>query len=227
MTEKRRLAADEPRRPRNAAATREAILHSALAAFSRYGYDGVGVRDIARAAGVTGVLVNRYFGSKEELFAATVEVAFADRSLFEGDPTLLAERLAEVVMSKSRMVAKPINPFHMLLRSAPNPRAATILRDSIARHFERPLQTFLPGPKASERAALIIAVMAGFQLLHGVIGSKALSDARRASLAGDLKTVFQLLIDGAARGAPPPVRRSRPEALGRQLPYPRQFRNQP
>jgi AcrR family transcriptional regulator len=169
-----------------------------LAAFSRYGYDGVGVRDIARAAGVTGVLVNRYFGSKEELFAAAVEVAFADGSMFEGDSTLLAERLTAVVMSRSKMVGKPMDPFLMLLRSAPNPRAATILRDSIARHFERPLQAILPGPKASERAALILAVMAGFQLLHGVIGSKALSDARRASLAGGLKTVFQLLIAAPA-----------------------------
>jgi AcrR family transcriptional regulator len=217
MTERQRLPADEPRRPRNAAATREAILHSALAAFSRYGYDGVGVRDIAQAAGVTGVLVNRYFGSKEQLFAAAVEIAFADSSLFEGDSTLLAERLTVAVMSKSRMLAKPIDPFLMLLRSAPNPRAATILRDSIARHFERPLQAFTRGPKASERAALILAVMAGFRLLHGVIGSKALSDAGRASLAGDLKTVFQLLIDGSARSAPPSVRPSRLEKLDRPL----------
>jgi AcrR family transcriptional regulator len=65
MTEK--LQVDPPRRPRNAVATREAILHSALAAFSRHGYDGVGVREIARTAAVTGGLVNRYFGSKEQL----------------------------------------------------------------------------------------------------------------------------------------------------------------
>src|SRR5262245_24637290 len=58
----------EPRR-RNAAATRAAILASARAAFVRSGYDGAGVREIAAGAGVTAMLVNRYFGSKERLFA--------------------------------------------------------------------------------------------------------------------------------------------------------------
>src|ERR1700693_4947880 len=109
------------KRPRNAAATREAILRSALAAFSRYGYDGVGVREIAQTAGVTAVLVNRYFGSKEELFAAAVEIAFADRSLFEGDPSMLAQGLAATVMTKTDKDAEPMNPFFLLLRSAPNP----------------------------------------------------------------------------------------------------------
>src|SRR5258708_3429066 len=134
LAEKKRAPIAQPRRTRNAAATREAILHSALAAFSRCGYEGVGVREIARTAGVTAVLVNRYFGSKEELFAATVELAFADSSLFEGDLATLAKRLAATLMTKTE--TEPSSPFFMLLRSAPNPRAAEILRDGIARRFE-------------------------------------------------------------------------------------------
>ena len=62
----------EPRRRRNAAATREAILQSARVAFARSGYDGAGVREIAESAGVTAMMVNRYFGSKEKLFAEVV-----------------------------------------------------------------------------------------------------------------------------------------------------------
>jgi AcrR family transcriptional regulator len=62
----RQLPGDRDRKPtpraRNAAATRQAILQSALVAFTQHGYDGVGVREIARAAGVTAMLVNRYFG---------------------------------------------------------------------------------------------------------------------------------------------------------------------
>src|SRR6267378_1930138 len=134
MAEKQQLPSDQPKRPRNAVATREAILQSALVAFSRHGYDGIGVREIAQAAGVTAVLVNRYFGSKEELFAAAVEVAFADSSLFEGEPTTLAGRLTAAVMTKTDRDAEPIDPLLLLLRSAPNPRAAEILRESIARH---------------------------------------------------------------------------------------------
>src|ERR1700736_49737 len=133
MTEKQRLPVDPPKRPRNAVATREAILQSALAAFSRHGYDGIGVREIAQTAGVTAVLVNRYFGSKEELFAAAVELAFADNSMFEGEPATLARRLTEAVMSKTETHVEPNDAVLLLLRSAPNPRAAEILRQSIAR----------------------------------------------------------------------------------------------
>ncbi|MGZ5395564.1 MAG: TetR/AcrR family transcriptional regulator, partial [Mycobacterium sp.] len=43
-------------------ATRDAILTSAIAAFARAGYDGVGLREIAGDAGVTAMMVNRYFG---------------------------------------------------------------------------------------------------------------------------------------------------------------------
>ena len=51
-----------PKRRRNAAATRQAILESAREAFTRYGYDGVGLREIAQNAGVTAMLVNLGIG---------------------------------------------------------------------------------------------------------------------------------------------------------------------
>jgi AcrR family transcriptional regulator len=207
MIEKQRASIDRPKRQRNAVATREAILRSALAAFSRHGYEGIGVREIAQAAGVTAVLVNRYFGSKEELFAAAVETAFAERgNLFEGDSSTLAQRLTADVMTQAEKDAERINVFFLLLRSAPNPRAAEILRDSIARHFERPLKSLLRGPRAGERAAMTLAVVAGLSLFRTVIGSKALADANAASLSGDLQSMFQQLIDGAA-SPESPVRR--------------------
>ena len=61
------------KRTRNAAATRAAILGSARAAFVRSGYDGAGLREIAETAGVTAMMVNRYFGSKQLLFAEVLE----------------------------------------------------------------------------------------------------------------------------------------------------------
>jgi AcrR family transcriptional regulator len=190
-----RKLAVPPKRARNAAATRHAILSSALIAFSRNGYEGVGVREIAKAAGVTAVLVNRYFGSKEDLFSAAVEVAFSDSSLFEGESASLAERLTEAVLAKTERDADPIDPLLLLLRSAPNPRAAEILRDSIAQHFERPLKSLLTGPSASERATMILAFISGLQLFRKVIASKALTHATRSSLYVSMKATFQRLID--------------------------------
>jgi AcrR family transcriptional regulator len=185
-----------PSRTRNAALTREAILQSALAAFSRHGYDGIGVREIARAAGVTAVLVNRYFGSKEKLFSAAVEVAFSDSTLFQGDVSSLAHRLTQMVIAKTDKDADPIDPLLLLLRSAPNPQAAKILRASIARHFERPLQYLLTRPRARARAAMILAVISGLQLFRKVIASKALTQGSPSALHADIESTFQHLISG-------------------------------
>jgi AcrR family transcriptional regulator len=179
-----------------------------LAAFSRHGYDGIGVREIAQAAGVTAVLVNRYFGSKEELFSAAVELAFGDNSLFTADPTLLAQRLATRIVTKTEKGAEPTDVLLLLLRSAPNPRAADILRDGLARHFERPLTALLQGPRASERAAMIFALATGFAFYRRVIGAKALADASGASLFDDLAAIFQSLINEPA-ARPAPVRKGR------------------
>jgi AcrR family transcriptional regulator len=195
MTKKQTKPAEQPKRTRNAAATRDAILRSALAAFSRHGYDGVGVREIAQRAGVDAVLVNRYFGSKEALFAAAVEIAFSDNSWFTVDSSTLAQRLTEAVITITERDSEPIDPLLLLLRSAPNPRAAEMLRESIARHFERPLKSSLTGPWAGERAAMILAFIAGLQLFRKVIGSKALTEGTRAGLNPIIKATFQRLID--------------------------------
>jgi hypothetical protein len=83
----------------------------------------------------------------------------------------------------------------LLLRSAPNPRAAEILRERIARHFERPLKSLSMGPRSSERAAMFLALISGSQLFRKVIGSQALTKGTRASLSARMKATFQVLID--------------------------------
>lgn len=105
------------------------------------------------------------------------------------------QRVIEAIIAKTEKGADPIDPLLLLLRSAPNPRAAEILRESIARHFERPLKSLLMGPSASERAAIILAFISGLQLFRKVIGSKALTDGPRAGFYANVEATFQRLID--------------------------------
>src|SRR5271166_6786953 len=87
-----------PRRRRDAAATREAMLQAATRRFATHGYEHAGVREIAVDAGVTAALVNRYFGSKEGLFAEVIEGAFDIRQLLQGQGGDLADHLARVMV---------------------------------------------------------------------------------------------------------------------------------
>lgn len=57
--------------------TRDRILDAAREEFSERGYDKTSVRGIAKSAGVDSALVHHYFGTKEQVFEAAVEVAFA------------------------------------------------------------------------------------------------------------------------------------------------------
>src|SRR5690242_912334 len=59
-------------RPRGKTDTRNVILGAARRLFADTGYDKTSVRDVAAAAGVDPAMIRHYFGSKVELFRATM-----------------------------------------------------------------------------------------------------------------------------------------------------------
>jgi AcrR family transcriptional regulator len=116
-------------RKRDAATTRAAILAAARQAFSGDGYDRVGVRDIAGKAGVTAALVNRYFGSKKLLFAEAVLEAKGVGELLAGDRRTAGARLAAMMLDKDPHGKGGGDPLLAILRSAPDPEAAGVVRE--------------------------------------------------------------------------------------------------
>lgn len=89
-TESRGRAPDRRRAPE----TRARILDAAEALFSRLGYHGVSLRDIAGEAGVQVALSHYHFGSKEELFAAVIDRR-ADENVRGLEAALAAARRVE------------------------------------------------------------------------------------------------------------------------------------
>ncbi len=187
-------------RRRNAAATREAILESAIGHFARAGYDGVGVREIARDAGVTAMLVNRYFGSKELLFVEAVETSFAPAVFIGQDGVALAHDAATVLAAQSTPDAEPPAPFLIMLRSLSNPRATRIVRDAIERHVGARLALQLAGRGARVRADLILSVIGGVLLMRRIVTPRTLNGAETQLLANLLEDVFDSIIGAAPAG---------------------------
>jgi AcrR family transcriptional regulator len=64
--------------------TREAILAAARTAFAGKGYDQASIRAIAALAAVDPALVHHYFGTKEQLFLATMNVPFDPAEVLPG-----------------------------------------------------------------------------------------------------------------------------------------------
>ena len=90
------------RRPGNQD-TREAILAAAREAFAERGFDRTSIRAIATSAGVDPALVHHYFGTKDELFLATVQAPMDPAVLLprvlDGDVKELPERLLRTFLS--------------------------------------------------------------------------------------------------------------------------------
>ena len=200
MTTRRRTV--RPARKRDAVATRAAILTSARHAFARAGYDGAGVREIAKEAGVTAMLVNRYFGSKEQLFAEVV-AEIMTRPIILTEERLHSARggaeMAEALVNLTAAGGEPLDGFRIMIRSAASSRAAEIARAQIETHYHRALASALPGEYAPERAALLLAFVAGVQIMRQMIGLSALATCSPAVLATILGPVFQQLWEGQGR----------------------------
>jgi AcrR family transcriptional regulator len=193
------MSVPPPARRRNAAATREAILISARRAFARAGYDGAGVREIAAGAGVTAMLVNRYFGSKEQLFAEVLAATSATPTILTREnlkSSNLPETIAATLVDITQAADTPLEGFLIMLHSASSKRAAEIGREQIERGHQKTLTAALAGDLAPQRAALMLSLVAGFQVMRQMIGLSALAEAERSDLIKVLAPLFKQLIEG-------------------------------
>jgi hypothetical protein len=77
-------------------------------------------------------------------------------------------------------------------------------REQIDAHYHRTLTTALRGPHAPERAALVLAIVAGVQVMRQMGGLPALAAARPEALTTLLTPVLESLLEGdktrSARG---------------------------
>jgi TetR/AcrR family transcriptional regulator len=87
----RRAPAGEERR-RDSERSRARLLDAALEEFSRHGFAGARVGDIAERAGVNAQLIAYYFGGKDGLYRALLESWLADEAGF-ADPEMSLEDL--------------------------------------------------------------------------------------------------------------------------------------
>ncbi|HWH83180.1 MAG TPA: TetR/AcrR family transcriptional regulator, partial [Burkholderiaceae bacterium] len=133
-------------RTRDADRTQQAILMAAVAEFAEAGLGGARVERIAERAGVNKRLLYYYFGSKDDLFLAVLEHAYAD--IREAEKLLRLEHV-EPVTAIRRLVEFTwdyylANPqFLTLLNSENLHRAAHLKRSARIRELNSPLIALL------------------------------------------------------------------------------------
>ena len=181
-------------RPRNAAATRTAILEAASKRFAAESYEQVGMRDIARDVGVDPALISRYFGSKEDLFRAVLDDCSGDE-LMEGDRATFGERMADDLVygpAKDDDLAWLL----IMLKSAGSPKAAEIVQQLSVECFYQPFTEWLGGPDAPIRARILAGILMGVAVGRDLSGGMKLSPDECVRMKALLAPMLQDLADG-------------------------------
>lgn len=175
--------------------TREQILAAARTQFAEHGFEGTSMRSVARAAGVDQKLVSHWFGTKDELFAAAVEIPFEPedvvRLLDQGPRDTIGERLAAFFVG---VLTDPVaggRAVAIVRSAASSPGAAQVLRDTMVRQLLVPVARHVGADEPELRAELVASQVVGLVVLRRVVGVEPLTSLPAPVLAQVLAPTVQ------------------------------------
>ena len=149
------------------------------------------------------MLVNRYFGSKERLFAEVAADAMRNPIILTAENLAapdFAGALAQAVVRVTTPGATPLDGFLILLHSASSPKAAEIGREWLQRGHQSTLEAALTGPLARERAGVFLALVAGLQVMRQMVRLPPLAEADPAELQRLLEPLVRALLEDGREG---------------------------
>ncbi|EWS99753.1 TetR family transcriptional regulator [Intrasporangium oryzae NRRL B-24470] len=176
------------------------ILSSARELFSARGFRGTTMRAVAEGAGVDVALVPYYFGNKEGLFAATLELPVDPRAKLDA---AFAEGVDGAGVRIARAVVgvfddETVGPTMIgLVRSAMTDGTAhEAVRDFLVNVIVEGYAIHLDGPDARERAALAAAQIIGLAVARYVLRIEPLASMSVDEVVAYVGPALQRCLDG-------------------------------
>ncbi|MFN2478990.1 MAG: TetR family transcriptional regulator [Pseudonocardiaceae bacterium] len=179
--------------------TRAALLDAARAEFTERGFDGATVRAIAQRAGVDAAMVNHWFGGKDGLFVAALEIPVDPTEILsrilEGDPERTAERILRTFLSV--WDANGGGALAALVRSvASHEQAARLMREFLGRVIFGRIVTAVAPDQPQLRAALCGTQMVGLAMVRYVIRLEPLASADAHTVVTTIAPNLQRYLTG-------------------------------
>ena len=175
-------------------ATHERIVEAAARAIRRTGYDGTGVADIMKGAGLTHGGFYAHFASREAMLAEAADragsesVAMMERIGATAPPSRALQAMMEAYLSKAHVEGVETGCAAAALGSE-MPRQAPEVRRAATRRIKEMIDLVARQspdwgqPSAHERALVTVATMVGTLVLARAVDDPRLSDAlRKAAL---------------------------------------------
>ena len=175
--------------PRNAAETRQRILEAAKTLFSRGAYSGVGTRDIAAEAGVNLTLINRYFGSKKQLFA---EVIMSLGGPPDSPDTAKKQSLAAIMDFLSEEENQRKQELRLVLFSAMDSDVSDVISDFFL-HRSKVQAELMQGDNKETKAVLNFSTITGIALIALMFQASDRNKLDKAYLEKHFKDILDTL----------------------------------
>jgi AcrR family transcriptional regulator len=160
-------------RPRGKTDTRNVILAAARHTFAEAGYDKTSVREVAAAAGVDPGMIRHYFGSKAELFRATMGWPFEPDQIaariLGGERDGIGERLTRVFFEAWEQPDSQAPLLAILRGAATHDESANLVRQFIQGQVYRHIAAGVGGHDAELRIDLAMGQLLGIAYLRHVL----------------------------------------------------------
>jgi AcrR family transcriptional regulator len=161
--------------------TRKELLAAARRMFAAGGYDNTSVRDIAAAARVDPALIRHYFGSKAELFRATMgwpfEPAQIAAQVIGDDRGEIGAQLTRVFFQAWERPDSRASLLAILRGAATHTESAALVRQFIQTQLYPQLATYLAKPDAELRVDLAMAQLLGIAYLRHILQIEPIASA--------------------------------------------------
>ena len=195
------MSTEAPRRGRRPGGpdTRATILVAARELFAVHGFAGTSVRAVAAAAGVDAALVHHYFGTKDDLFLAALELRVDPRTallpVIEGGVDGAGERLMRLFMSVWDVEETRV-PLLALVRGVLDPGGQQLVRDGFLRMVLVPVGAALELDEPERRMQLVASQLVGLVVLRYVLAVEPLASAPAGELVATYAPTLQRYLSG-------------------------------
>lgn len=194
------MSTRQPGRRPGAPDTRAEILEAARSVFAERGFDRATIRAIAAEAGVDPAMIHHYFGTKDQLFTASIDIPAAATErvldLLAQDPDDLGRHLAETFFGVWEN-EEPRTALLGILRSAMGgeDRAVLAFRQFLTSVLMAQLAPKIRGEGARLRALLMASQLVGVAMTRYVMRLEPIASAPVADVIDLVAPRLQSYVD--------------------------------
>jgi AcrR family transcriptional regulator len=179
--------------------TRAQVLAAARTSFAERGFRGTTIRAVAGAAGVDPALVHHYFGTKDDLFLAALEMPVDPREVLAPvvaqGPDGAAERLLRTFLA---VWDEPDTQVRLLavVRSVLDEEGGRLLKDGFIPVVVGPVLAQLVADRPEVRIPLVASQVVGLIVTRYVIALPAMAEMPPDDLVARMAPVLQHYLTG-------------------------------